>query len=324
MKLDRDQFELHAGWALLAGVLMILGIGWHTVASWSYGAWLGGGSAPGLVCGVLAGLIILFEMLLWPRKTYRRLRLGATKHWMAAHIWLGLACLPLAIFHCGMHLGGMLPTLLMILLVLAILSGIFGLVVQNILPGWMLRRLPAETIYSQIDYVSQQAVDDSRRMLVSAFGAEAQDVASQDGNQAEEDLAALPTAIVIGAVREVGWARGRTLRTTAITANREDAPILWDAFRELEPFLLRGAAEKTPFSDIMRSKKYFDLLRRSCHAESVEVIDTLEQQCDQRRQFDTQQRVHLWLHAWIPLHMAVSVAVSILLIAHIVTALWFW
>ena len=42
---------------------------------------------------------------------------------MAAHIWLGVAALPLAIVHCGFHLGGWLPTTFMALLVLTTLSG---------------------------------------------------------------------------------------------------------------------------------------------------------------------------------------------------------
>ena len=46
--------------------------------------------------------------------------------------------------------------------------------------------------------------------------------------------------------------------------------------------------------------------------------------CDQRRQFDTQQTVHRWLHTWLPVHIGLSVAVTILLAAHIWTALKYW
>ena len=48
-------------------------------------------SPPGFAYGVSGGAIILFEMLLWPRKSlWRGWRLGRTKLWMTAHIWLGL------------------------------------------------------------------------------------------------------------------------------------------------------------------------------------------------------------------------------------------
>ena len=67
----------------------------------SSGSWSqpGGGSPPGFAYGVAGGAIILFEMLLWPRKSlWRGWRLGRTKLWMTAHIWLGLLDDSLAAF----------------------------------------------------------------------------------------------------------------------------------------------------------------------------------------------------------------------------------
>ena len=54
----------------------------------------------------------------------------------------------------------------MVLFVLTIASGLYGLVIQNVLPRWMLRNLPRETIYDQIDFVSEQAVEDARTWTV--------------------------------------------------------------------------------------------------------------------------------------------------------------
>jgi hypothetical protein len=191
----------------------------------------------------------------------------------------------------------------------------------------MLRNLPAETIYSQIDYVSEQATQDSRRMLTAACGTDPS--AAPREAQSPDDYLSLesdpfPSAVVVGAVRDVGRTRGRTLRTTAVSADRQDGSILWSAFAEMEPFLLHGSLHNSNLADPLRAKKYFDLLRRSCHDESATIIDLLEQQCDQRRQFDAQQRVHWWLHAWIPVHLGLSVALSILLLAHIWTAWKYW
>ena len=327
MKLDRVEFRLHAAWAVTAVVLLLVGWCWYGLSSWSDGQWLGGGSAPGLACGVLAGLIIVFEMLLWPRKALRRLRLGPTKHWMAAHIWLGLACLPLAVVHSGFHWGGWLPTILVTLLALAVVSGLYGLLLQNVLPTWMLQHLPAETIYSQIDHVSRQAADDARRMLIAACGPDRTPGRMERPSDPELDDpggGSLPTAVVVGAVRDVGRVRGRTLRTGAMTAHRDDKSTLWNAYSELEPFLHRGRIAGGPVADPLRSQKWFALLRRSCHRDSDAVIAALEQQCEQRRQFDTQQRVHWWLHSWLPVHLSLSLALLILLFAHVWTALRYW
>lgn len=329
MRLDRDQLQLHLVWGLPAVILTLFSLAWHFIASASQEDWLGGGSLVGLVIGTVAAVIILFEMFLWPRKLLRRFRLIAAKHWMAAHIWFGLACFPLASIHSGYHWGGPLTITLMILLALVTFSGIYGLWMQNTIPAWMLRNLPAETIYSQIDYVSQQTVADLRRLLSVACGP-APNI-SQDGESTRSSAPATPLgtdlegeAVVVGAVRELGRTRGRTIRTATISTNREDAEVLWNAFLEIEPFLLQGQKAGGPVQDRMRVLAWFDLLRHSCHDSSNDIIMALQSACDQRHQFDIQRKVHWWLHGWLPIHLGLSIGLSILLVAHIVAALRYW
>ncbi len=170
MLLNRSQAKIHLGMAIPTAIVTLVCLALYVRESLEAGYLVGGGSASGLLCGVAAGLVIVFEMALWPRKALRRLRLIPAKYWLAAHIWLGIASLPLAIAHCGLHLGGWLPATFMVLFVLCILSGLYGLAVQNILPRYLLRNLPSETIYSQIDYVSEQTVNDARQLLVTACG----------------------------------------------------------------------------------------------------------------------------------------------------------
>ena len=318
--LNRRQATLHLTFALPAGMLTVGLIAVYALRSMEAGRLLGGGSGAGLLCGIAAGAVIVFEMLLWPRKAFRRLRLIPAKYWLAAHIWFGLASLPLAVVHCGFHLGGWLPTWFMILFVLTIFSGLYGLALQNVLPRWMLRNLPAETIYSQIDYVSEIAVEDLRQLLTAACGPSPSSV----GELPEvAELASAP-AVVVGAVRESGRTRGRTLKTQRYTASREDNPTLWNALDEVEPFLLHGNEASTPVTDLQASSRWFGRLRDACGSETGEVIDTIESLCAQRRQFDAQRTVHRWLHAWLPIHIGLSVAVTVLLAAHVWTALKYW
>ncbi len=331
MKLDRYQISLHATWAVSALIVTFLLTLWHVLTSWKAGVWVGGSSGPGMTCGILAAIVIAFEMLLWPRKNYRRLRLIATKHWLAAHIWLGLACAPLALLHCGWHFGGMLPTLLMVLLGATLLSGIHGLAVQTFLPGWMLRHVSAETIYSQIDHVSGQAVEDFRQLLSAACGPPPRSDSSPqraiedvDLDTAENEPDLGPRAVVVGAVREIGRTRGRTLETRMVASSRKDAPILWNAFSELEDYLQQGQSAGGPVRDTMEARRWFEALRRSCEDSSKDVIDALEQICDQRRQFDLQGKAHRYLHGWLPVHVGLSVALSVLVVVHIWTALRYW
>lgn len=297
-------------------------VGLYVSESLDADTWLGGGSRSGLLCGVVAGLVIVFEMLLWPRKAFRRLRLIPAKYWLAAHIWFGIAALPLAIVHCGFHLGGWLPATFMILFVMTIISGLYGLAVQNVLPRWMLRHLPAETIYNQIDYVSQTSVEDARHLLVTACGRR-RDL--ETVLEEESDLDAVKSqTVVVGAVRQAGKTRGRTLETLRVGQTPGDRDALWNAFDEIKPFLLEGRAKSTPVTNPQHASQWFARLRAACAVESDAIISILESMCDQRRQFDTQQTVHRWLHAWLPLHVGLSVAVTVLLGAHVWTAMKYW
>lgn len=65
-------------------------------------------------------------------------------------------------------------------------------------------------------------------------------------------------------------------------------------------------------------------LKRACDPTCAEIINALEEYCDQRRQFDVQKRLHHWLHSWLPFHIGLSVAVSVLLVFHVITALRYW
>jgi hypothetical protein len=322
--LNRGHSGLHLAFAVPSLVVTLAGVGWWIWESIASERLVGGGSLSGLTCGIAAALVILFEMLLWPRKIFRRLRLIPAKYWMAAHIWFGLASLPLAIAHCGLHLGGWLPASLMILFVLTILSGLYGLAVQNILPRWMLWNLPAETIYNQIDYVAQITVEDARQALLAACGRRATTEPKTNVDPVPELIPASAEPIVIGAIRGVGRTRGRSVVTATFRDASADAEPLWTAFEEIQPFLLEGKRANTPVTHRAGASQYFQTLRGACGKDSSVVVDMLQSYCDQRRQFDTQQTCHRWLHAWLPFHIAVSVAVSVLLVMHIYTALKYW
>ena len=121
--LNRSQAKIHLLFAIPAAILTLGCILYYVRECVEANGLVGGGSASGLLCGIAAGSVIVFEMLLWPRKAFRRLKLIPAKYWLAAHIWFGIASLPLAIVHCGFHLGGWLPMTFMILFVLTILSG---------------------------------------------------------------------------------------------------------------------------------------------------------------------------------------------------------
>src|SRR5262249_50582553 len=159
--------------------------------------WPGGSSLPGFILGTIGGLIILFEFLLWFRKKVRVWRIGRAQVWMRAHIWLGLLCVPLLLYHSGFRLGGVLSTPLMILLLVVIASGVWGLALQQLLPRRMLDELPAETIYSQIEALAEQVAAEGRQLVRATCGVGEED---GDGKVPEAEPGTAPY-LVVGAVR---------------------------------------------------------------------------------------------------------------------------
>ncbi len=240
---------------------------------------------------------------------------------MAAHLWLGFASLPLAVIHCGWHLGGHLPTWFMFVFVLTILSGVWGLILQNIIPKLVLQLLPAETIYSEIEHVAKQSISDIRQAIIAVCGPPA---GSENRLIESEQSSHAKSTVVVGAVREIGLVSGRTLRTKTVTRSETDRDVLWNAFAEIEPFLSRDGIKSGPFSKPADASRWFSKLRHACSQNGEPVIESLEQCYEQRLQFNMQRRFHHWLHAWLPVHIGLSVSVCVLLIVHIITALKYW
>src|SRR3712207_8829124 len=83
-----------------------------------------------------------------PRSTlfpYTTLFRSPTKVWMRAHIWLGLLAVPLLVLHSGFYFRNLEATLLLLLFLLVIVSGVWGLVMQQVIPSRMLARSEEHT-----------------------------------------------------------------------------------------------------------------------------------------------------------------------------------
>src|SRR5438132_6173716 len=117
-----------------------------------------GGTPLGLVLGTISLGIFVFAALLGVRKKLPFLPVGNVQRWLRAHIWLTLLTIPLVLLHSGFRLGGPMTTLIIILYVVVMVSGIYGLVLQHYVPTVMMERLPAESVYEQIPHIRAQLV----------------------------------------------------------------------------------------------------------------------------------------------------------------------
>ena len=324
---DHENWRLyHRSWCIATVLSTIAALIWYVAYGFGSGSWNwpSGGSPPGFTYGVIGGGIIVFEMLLWPRKSLRRLRLGRTMWWMKAHLWLGLLSLPLLLLHGGFHFNlaaSTLAAVLMWLLVLVVLSGVFGLVVQNLIPRLMLEKVPAETIYSQIGHVLRQYQEDAERLIAITCGESA---GGADGDLgARSKFVSDSHAIVsMETVRQVGRVQGKVVKAGIKAHFVPDSEALLGFYEnQVGPFLLAKSGANLPLGSPRRSESLFRTIKMQINPEAHPILDYLAELCDQRRQFDLQSRLHGWLHTWVGVHVALSVALLLLMFVHIYFAL---
>ena len=123
-----ESFINHAGsrYLRLSLLLVILSIAayiWHdpvTVANG--GTWLG------FTLGGLSAFIVLLLLWFGIRKRRYKSSMGTVRGWLSAHIYLGVSLIVLATLHAGFQFHWNIHTLAYILMMLVILSGIWGAV----------------------------------------------------------------------------------------------------------------------------------------------------------------------------------------------------
>lgn len=313
---DRENRRRHLPWFLGVCAVSFAAAGWcvwegfsDLTSTWR---WPRGSSVPGFTLGILGGAIIGFEMLLWPRKSlWRGRRLGRTKYWMAAHLWLGVMVFPLLLLHGGFHFDltrSTLAALLMWLLLGVFMSGLFGVAIQNIVPRLMLERVPAETITGQIDAVREQQRDEARRLVELTCG---------DGEVESRTL-------VVERVRRVGAVEGKVAEAIGRPRRLADTAPLREFFdSRIDPFLATSVISDQDLSNPKRAADLFTALKLRLSADAHDVVDRLADFCDQRRQFEAQRRLQRWLQTWLSIHVALSVGLFVLMIAHVVLAMRF-
>jgi hypothetical protein len=318
----RNFWKLHSRWLFGMLIATAAAVGLTVWAGMRGGRWPGGGSASGLVLGVLAAAIFAFEMALVLKKTtsFRTIRwMLPAQTWMKAHIWLGLLTVPLVVLHSGGSFGGWLTTIFVIVFGVVIVSGIWGLALQNALPKLLVEAAPAETVYSQIDRVGRQYAAEAQRLVLLACGGE-EDLPVKEPALAFADVAS--EAHIRGAPRNVGIQIKRSPHPASDLPQAIPSPAVQAALaRDVRPFLETG--QRGMLGTRQRNQWYFDDLRLRVAPELRGLVDQLDELCERRRQLNVQRRIHFWLHNWLWLHLPLSIGLMILLVGHVVTALRF-
>ncbi|AYJ87458.1 hypothetical protein D3Y57_17900 [Sphingomonas paeninsulae] len=129
-----DGFLRHNGfyWAKIAGVISLIAllvyIGIDVKPRPSGGSWYG------YTLGTIGALLILWLTMLGVRKRAMTSGRWSLKSWTSAHVYLGLSLIVIATLHTGFQFGWNIHTLAYVLMMIVILSGLFGITVYSVLP----------------------------------------------------------------------------------------------------------------------------------------------------------------------------------------------
>ena len=281
MRIDRTHKSwLVASLAILGVSLLLYGFYRVPLAAGSMG-----GTALGLTFGSAGFAFMIFAALLGARKRVPVYRFGRAQTWMRGHLWLGLLSLPLILFHSGFRYGHGLTAWLMTLLIVVVVSGLFGAALQHYMPRVMTREVTMETIYEEIGHVRAQLLEEAEELIKQAAGGDKK--AAAEGS--EPDSAAPAVAVM-----------------------DEAAPLRNFYEQELKPFLEKPGARGSALGDAAQARSAFAQLRTLVPASLHTTIEDLEGICEEERQLTLQSHLHLWLHGWLLLHIPLSLALILL------------
>jgi hypothetical protein len=151
-------------WFKAAVVLSLLAAAaylWHDPPLKPYGGtWLG------YALGTIGALLILWLLWYGVRKRRYRSTSGTVQGWLSAHVYLGTALVVIVTLHTGFELGANVHTLAYILMLLVVLSGLYGVFVYLRVPQAMTENLGEDSL----DAIILRVGDLDRDMRARAMG----------------------------------------------------------------------------------------------------------------------------------------------------------
>jgi hypothetical protein len=199
-----------------------------------------------------------------------------------------------------------MTTGLLILYAIVMLSGFYGLALQQFIPRQMMDRLGHEVIYDQIPYVRKQLVQ-------SALELRAELAPSDAGPKVPRKPAAMAeaadTTVLVAEDPKLEEARSSVLEMLE---------------GEVLPYLKARKGSRRRLGHRQVSDNLFRLVRSSVSEEYRSRVDDMQRWCDQRRQMDLQTVMQHWLHYWLLVHVPASMLLIVWTAWHAVSGVFFY
>jgi hypothetical protein len=215
----------------------------------------------------------------------RLLNFGSRSTWMKGHIWLGVLSAWFIALHSNFRLGGPLEQALWGLLALTLLTGAYGLVLQQFVPRLLTARYSEEVPVGQMAHVC--------RLL---------------RQKADETIEKLRP-------------HGPPAEGVAVGARGE----LWSIYERsrLDFFAVPYRRRSTLASPRAVGALLMAVRNQSWDDTEREALKELGEILDSRRRLGEQKRWHRHLHSWLLIHIPLSVALLALGAVHAVVSLWY-
>ena len=324
MRIDRT----HRAWAIASLAILALSSILYLIYALNAPQGPRGGSAIGLLFGIIGFAFMIFAALLGARKRVPTWRLGRVQAWMRGHLWFGLLALPIILFHGGFHFGGALTRLLMWLLIITVGSGVFGAALQHYIPRVMTNDVPLETIYDEIGHVRSLLREEADRAVEAVCGnlsfakSSAEEAQRAGGFTALRPIAATAVPLRTSAAVSAGASAAVPAAQDRILLSKEQsAPLRTFYLSEMRPFLEHSKRTDRRLSDPVSASSAFAGLRTLLPAAAHAALSDLEDICGEARQLARQEQLHRWLHGWLLVHIPLSLALILLGAVHAVMAL---
>lgn len=209
-----------------------------------------GGTWLGYTLGTMGALLILWLSLIGMRKRTMTRGRWSLKAWTSAHVYLGLALIIIATLHCAFQFGWNVHTLAYVLMMLVILSGIYGATAYALLP---------RTLSAGREGMTEQQMIDGLRAVDRQLNDAAQPLAQIDAQPIQDALRDDP--LQVSAWQRLSGHYPRCATRSALEACRAAAAGRRDdaALAKVEALLVRRLSMLERMRGHMRTKALIEI-----------------------------------------------------------------
>ena len=254
-----------------------------------------GGTALGYTLGTLGALLIVWLAWFGVRKRQYSSTAGTVQGWLSAHVYLGLALILVVLLHSGFQFGMNVHTLALVLMILVVLSGIFGVYMYIKYP---LRLNENRQGAGRSDLVDQ--IDDIDRRAKRVAG-------GLPRGYGELIHSGINRTVVGGSAWAMIAGRDNSqvvLPTgddyTVVANPGQEAALDWLAEQQSRSMDAETAAKMTELSGLLRNKR--------------KLLERLREDI----------RLQAMLEVWLYIHVPLSVGLLAAVVVHIITVFLYW